>query len=193
MPIGGEAASDEGLMELYQEGDAAAFRTLFNRYEGLLYNFFLRRLGNPADAEDHYQKTFLRLHQARQDYDPSQPFRPWLFTIAYNLFRDELRRRGGFPEVAQAPGQGEAVSPEASPESKAAGRMTAERVREAVLRLPEMQRQVVLMSKFEGLSYGEVARITGQSENAVKQMAHRAFVNLKEALGRSQGGIPDDL
>lgn len=171
-------------MERYQEGDAEAFKSLFERYEGLLYNFFLRRLGNPADCEDLYQKTFMKLHQARESYEPGRPFRPWLFTIAYNLFRDELRRKGTWHKSAYEETEPEAgVQKQESEAEKAAHkRELATRVREAVNRLPEMQRQVVLMSKFEGLSLADISRVTGQTENAVKQMAHRAFLNLREML-----------
>lgn len=169
-------------MARYQEGDSQAFTELFGRYEGLLYNFFLRRLRDPGLCEDLYQKAFLNLHKARDRYDPRLRFRPWFFTIAYNLYRDELKRRsaareepGEAVEFAQAPA-GDA------PESEALGSEAARKVREAVAALPELQREVIELSRYEGLSYAEIGRVTGRTENAVKQAAHRAFEGLREKL-----------
>lgn len=174
--------SDEELMALYQEGNAQAFTELFGRYEGLLYNFFLRRLRDPGLCEDLYQKAFLNLHKARDRYDAGLKFRPWFFTIAYNLYRDELKRRSA---VREELGEGMESAPapaEAAPEAEALGLETSRRVREAVAALPEVQREVIELSRFEGLSYAEIGRVTGRTENAVKQAAHRAFEGLREKL-----------
>jgi len=174
--------SDEELMALYQEGNSQAFTELFGRYEELLYNFFLRRLRDPGLCEDLYQKAFLNLHKARDRYDPELKFRPWFFTIAYNLYRDELKRLSAVREKLKgAVGSGQVLA-EAAPESKALGLETSRKVREAVARLPELQREVIELSRFEGLSYAEIGRVTGRTENAVKQAAHRAFQSLREQL-----------
>lgn len=174
--------SDEELMTLYQEGDAQAFSELFSRYERLLYNFFLRRLREPGLCEDLYQKAFLNLHKARDRYDPRLKFRPWVFTIAYNLYRDELKRRSTIREELREGLESVPAPPEAAPESEALGLETSRKVREAVAALPEAQREVIELSRFEGLSYAEIGRVTGRTQNAVKQAAHRGFVGLRERL-----------
>lgn len=174
--------SDEELMALYQEGDAQAFTELFGRYEGLLYNFFLRRLRDPGLCEDLYQKAFLNLHKARDRYDPRLKFRPWFFTIAYNLYRDEIKRRSAAREDSRENLESSPAPVEAAPESEALGSEAARKVREAVAALPELQREVIELSRYEGLSYAEIGRVTGRAENAVKQAAHRAFQGLREKL-----------
>lgn len=173
---------DEELMARYQEGDSQAFTELFGRYEGLLYNFFLRRLRDPGLCEDLYQKAFLNLHKARDRYDPRMQFRPWFFTIAYNLYRDELKRRSAAREDSREDLESSPAPVEVAPESAALGSEAARKVREAVTALPEVQREVIELSRFEGLSYAEIGRVTGRTENAVKQAAHRALEGLRKKL-----------
>src|SRR5262249_24798989 len=88
---GGRAQNDEVLMLAYAEGDQDAFEELFGRYAARLFNFLLRACGNRAVAEDLFQVTFLRLHQARRNY-VAGTFKAFLFAIALNLLRDERSR-----------------------------------------------------------------------------------------------------
>ena len=85
--------SDEALMADYQRGDATAFEMLFRRYKDRVYGYFVRRFNDREAAEDLFQSTFLRVHRARRDYDTNRPFATWIFAIASNLGRDELKRR----------------------------------------------------------------------------------------------------
>lgn len=68
--------SDETLMAAYRDGDAVAFEELFRRYESRAYGFFLKRTASPERAQDLYQELFLRVHRARDRYDPARPFCP---------------------------------------------------------------------------------------------------------------------
>ncbi|HEX9384404.1 MAG TPA: sigma-70 family RNA polymerase sigma factor, partial [Gemmatimonadaceae bacterium] len=92
-----DGTSDEILMAAYQAGNQDAFGELFERYAGRVYGFLVRRLGDVATAEDLHQEAFLRLHRARDSYNPERPFRAWLFTIVHNLVNDSLRSRRRAP------------------------------------------------------------------------------------------------
>src|SRR5215467_14772428 len=92
--------SDEELMLAYANGDESAFRELFRRYAPMLLRLCTRQVGRPADAQDLVQQTFLQLHRARRDFRADMRLRPWIMTIALNLARDLLRRRGRRPESA---------------------------------------------------------------------------------------------
>src|SRR5258705_1594143 len=84
-------------MAAYQAGNQDAFGELFERYAGRVYGFLVRRLGDVATAEDLHQEAFLRLHRARDSYNPERPFRAWLFAIVHNLVNDSLRSRRRAP------------------------------------------------------------------------------------------------
>jgi RNA polymerase sigma-70 factor (ECF subfamily) len=162
--------TDEALMIAYARGEQAAFDELWRRYAGLLERTMLRRLGSPEDAQDLVQQTFLQLHRARGDYDPQRPFRPWFFTIAFNLqrelFRSRARRPAGTLEVEHG-----ASMPDANP--------AVADVRRALGSLPAETREVIVLHWLEGLSFGEVASLVGASEGAVKVRAHRGYVLLR--------------
>jgi RNA polymerase sigma-70 factor (ECF subfamily) len=87
-------------MRAYLAGDAAAFEAIYRRYSRRVYGFFFRALGERATAEDLLQKTFLKLHRARAKYQAGKELGGWIFRIAFNLYRDELRRRRRRPEKA---------------------------------------------------------------------------------------------
>jgi RNA polymerase sigma-70 factor (ECF subfamily) len=80
-------------MARYAEGDLQAFRQIYSRYERRLYNYLLRVSGERDTAAELLQDTFLKLHRERNRYRPGSPLRPWIYTIAANLWRSERRRR----------------------------------------------------------------------------------------------------
>jgi RNA polymerase sigma-70 factor (ECF subfamily) len=189
-PHGPEAAAaetDEALMLRYRDrDDERAFEALFMRYAGRLQAFF-SRFGDRAasDAGDLLQKTFLQLHRARKDYEPGRPVRPWLYTIALNVRREEGRSRMRSREVAldlQDPGVREpSVEPQVS---SASDRL----LRRALGELSEIQREVITLHYFEGLSFPEIAEMLGATVSAVKVRAHRAYGELRRLLGEPERG-----
>lgn len=174
-------------MLAYRAGDAAAFETLFQRYQRRIYNYFLRHLGDWTVAEDLFQKTFLRLHEARGRYQPTAAFATWLYTIATNLLRDELARRGSSPklepvaeDVPAEPVHGAAGG---SPERRVAAAEVRDRIRAAVRRLPAEQREAFILGKYEGRPSREIAAILGCTEGAARVRIHRAIKTLRMSLG----------
>jgi RNA polymerase sigma-70 factor (ECF subfamily) len=177
----GRDVPDETLMARYADGDEEAFGTLFERYEPRAYVFFLKRTWSPERAQDLYQELFLRVHRARDRYDPQQPFTPWFFKIANRLLVDDYRRAFRSHEVpledreprTSAPGSEEVV----------ADREYAALVLGALS--PE-ERHVVLSAKVQGIGYPELAEHLGKSVEAVKKMASRAIQRLRS-------GAPPDV
>jgi len=177
--------SDEELMAQYQKSDMNAFNLLYMRYEKKIYNYFLKRLNNPERSAELFQDTFLKLHQYRNRFDPNLPFRVWLFTIASNIAKNEYKRAARTREVFET----EEVDYEIiqddrleSPESTLERKELSEKIKESLQSLPESQREVIVLSKYEGLSYAEIAKITNSSVGAVKQKAHRGFASLRGKL-----------
>ncbi len=174
--------SDEKLMRMYAAGDPLAFESLFSRYEKRIYNFFLRRLQDTDRAADLFQEAFLRLHRNRHNFDPRRSFAAWFYTIANNLVRDELRMKRGIQFEAIEVEDTLPASGEATPEESRAMTEIGEKVDRALKVLPEPQREVLLLSRFEGLSHKEIAEIAGRSQVAVRQLLYRALQNLRRQL-----------
>ncbi len=173
---------DEDLMEMYAGGDVSAFQELFSRHEKKLYNFFLRRLGDPEKAADLFQELFLRLHRNRGRFDSRQSFATWFYTIANNLVIDELRLRRGiqFEAVQEEEHLPESTLP--TPEESMAFTEIKKRIESAIEILPESQKEVLVLARFEGLNHSEIAQIAGKSKIAVRQLLYRALQNLRKQL-----------
>ncbi len=173
--------SDEALMQDYQAGDLSAFDVLYVRYEKRVFSYLLRQIGDPEAAADLFQETFLRLHRSREDYDPNRSFLAWIFTIAGNLVRTEFKRRSSrLDERAET--DVEHIGGGTPTDARAEQAEMADRIRAALDALPQEQRQVILLNKCEGLSYREIAEITRSTAAAVKQMAYRALLGLRNRL-----------
>ena len=172
--------SDEALMLAYRDGDAAAFRVLFERYAPALLRATRRHVRSPEDATEIVQQTFLQLHRARADFDTNQKLRPWLYTICLNLRREHFRRRSRRPEVALiAEDRLDCASAPHDP-------LVSERMRQvraAVDALPAGQREVIALHWFQDMPFKDVASAVGASVTAVKVRAHRGYERLRATLG----------
>lgn len=170
-------------MRRYAAGDVSAFRALYSRYEKRIYNFFVRRLGNPDRASDLFQEAFLRLHGNRHRFDSRQSFAAWFFTIANNLVRDDLRGRRGIQFQDLEEEELSLASPGAGPEQMMELSELKEKIESALATVPDAQKEVLLLSRFEGLRHSEIAEITGRSEVAVRQLLYRVLRNLRREFG----------
>jgi RNA polymerase sigma factor (sigma-70 family) len=172
-------------MALYAEGDGAAFRRLFELMAPRIRAFFLRSFADAAVADDLTQATFLKLHSARVSYRADRPLKPWVFTIAAGVRCDELRRRYRMPRHV---GEADLESAEAAlvadtpdqDQSNDAGRTEA--VRDAIKRLPESQRVVVHLHRYEELTFEQIAEVLGTTSGAVRVRASRAYERLRQEL-----------
>ena len=171
-------------MAAYVSGDRRAFEQLFARLAPRLHRFFRRSFGTEATADDLLQQTFLKLHRARDTYDPSMRVAPWAFAIASRVRLDEFRRRkrlaeDGDEEALARADEARALDP---PSDGGLDGDTADAVRRAVDALPESQRVVIHLNRFEGMTFAEIARVLGTTEGAVKLRAFRAYATLRQAL-----------
>jgi RNA polymerase sigma-70 factor (ECF subfamily) len=177
---GGEAESpaepDEALMARFIEGDPGAFEVLFQRYSQPIYGYLLRMVGTAAQAEDLTQVTFLSVLRSRDRFRPGALFRPWLYAIATNAARDQHRRRRPEDPIEQAASETTDTLADVDP-------LQREAVRKALEQLPESQRVPIVLHRYEGLSFAEIAEAVGATETAVKVRAHRGYEKLRELLG----------
>ncbi len=175
---------EESLMLGYISGDRGAFQRLFNRLAPKVYGFFMRSFGDAAVADELLQTTFLNVHRFRATYRTGMPVRPWLFTIAANVRQDELRRRyrskEDYDEAALAHAD-RSRSVEAARQGEESER--AERVRAALEKLPEAQRTIVHLHRYEGLTFPQIGEMLGITALAVRARAFRAYEQLRKELG----------
>ncbi len=164
-------------MEQFAQGDARAFDTLFTRHAPAIRGFLHRMTGQRAAADDLTQATFLSLLRARGRYVTGAKFKPWLYAIATNAARD-WRRRGSHESVTE-----DGATPDGAAEPTLLADPGLEKVVRAALdQLPDAQREAIVLHRFEGLSYAEIAETAGVTESAVKVRAHRGAEVLRQLL-----------
>ena len=185
-----DTAGDDALMSLAARGDSRAFRVLFERWAPRVQAFLARALSNRADAEDLTQETFVRVYRAARRYVPEGRFAAFVFRIAGNLARQEVRRRrvrGWFLGISGEPDDESVLASLPAPagfdpEGSLRDAETRAALARALSRLPERQRAAVLLRYFEGLSVRDVAAALGKSEHAAESLLARGTAALRSAL-----------
>ncbi len=183
------ARSDVQLMLDVKAGDELSFELLLKKYRTPLVNFLYRMVKDQAAAEDLAQEVFLRVYRARKEYSPSAKFTTWLFRIATNLALNAIRD-GRYRQmqisIDTPRDEDEPVIEIAAQETRADDRLIErernEMIRGAILALPEKQRVAVILHKYEEMDYGQIGRILGCSESALKSLLFRAYETLRVQL-----------
>lgn len=173
-----QRCSDRELVEAAATGDQAAFDLLFARHRTTVERAASRVLGDPAEAQDAVQLTFVKTWRAADRLDPARPFGPWVRTVARRVAIDLVRSRTRRERVDRHD-----VEHEESAEISCALITERERVRRAVDQLPELEQQVVLLTYFGGLTHLEAAEWLGIPVGTVKSRSHRAHRHLFHLLG----------
>ena len=186
---------DVRLMMRVRDDDAGAFEELVRRYQGRLVRLFHHIGPSREVAEDLTQEVFLRIYRSRAKYEPGAKFATWIFTIAGNVARNAARTHGRRKEVIEADtrrgrddSEGNLLTKMAldasglMPARLVEGEERAELVRQAVDKLGERQRMALMLSRFENMSYVEIAEAMDLTSKAVKSLLSRARVNLRDAL-----------
>ncbi|HSN90268.1 MAG TPA: sigma-70 family RNA polymerase sigma factor [Anaeromyxobacteraceae bacterium] len=177
---------DAALMLAFQRGDAAAFRTLYRRHARAMVAFCHHFIRDAARAEELAQDVFVKLYRSAHRYTPRARFRTFLYRVASNTCLNEVRRaEHGVRETGDRDGPGDLdrfASPDASPEQAAEGAALERAVRDLLARLPEKQRAALVLCRFEGMSYEEIAQVLETTVPAVKSLVHRATVAAAQLL-----------
>jgi len=185
--------SDEELLGSFRRGKREAFGVLVRRYQGELFGYLRRYLGDSTLAEDVFQNTFLQVYTKIGKYDPGRPVRPWLYTIATHQAIDALRRQGRQQAVSleqeRVNGTGDELhylldmleSRGPDPLEHSQGEEMRQLVRTSVNRLPDFLKQVVILAYYQGLKYKDIADIMDIPVGTVKSRLHAALLRLQEA------------
>ena len=184
---------DVRLMLAVRDDNASAFEELVARYQGRLLTVLRHLVGSPEQAEDLAQEVFLRVYRARKTYQPGAKFATWLYTIANHAAANALRSQSRRHEVTLQPRDSGPLGAhpldtlaQASSSQMPARQLDKLEMREIVRMsldaLNERQRMAILLSKFEGMSYGDIAEVMEISPQAIRSLLSRARENLREVL-----------
>ncbi len=177
------ALDDSAVVAAFLGGEERAFQELAERYQTRLLNFVYRTIGDRERAEDLVQEVYIRVYRHMHRFDRSKKFSTWIYTIASNLAKNELRNRSRNPLVLfqtiknnwtddDRPLQFEDAT--TRPDDLYRKRHLRALVEESVAKLPEHHRQVFILRELEGKSYEEIAEITDCNLGTVKSRLNRA-------------------
>ncbi|MEZ6184960.1 MAG: sigma-70 family RNA polymerase sigma factor [Planctomycetota bacterium] len=180
-----KTATDDALMGRLRRGSPpardAAFRELVRRHARGL-RAYVAPIAGPAQADDVIQETFLRVYQHRQRYEAGPAsFRTWAYRIARNLALNRRRKEQRVRPLEDV-GSGRLVAAGKGPEAKLTAQLEGDALRAAIEGLGRSDREVVTLRFQRGLSYSEIAEVTGASPAAVKQRTWRALKRLRDTL-----------
>ncbi len=189
----GRLGIDAAVLQL-RRGDPDALATLMARYQNRVYRYLLRLVRQPADAEDIFQQTWLRVAEKIRSFDTSRNFDAWLFTVARNLAFDHLRRLR--PSSLDQPAGGD------SPEDTMASRLAsddpgpfdqllaterASHLAGALERLPLSYREVLSLRFEEEMKLEEIAIVLSAPLSTVKSRLRRSLEQLRNMLDTGNG------
>ncbi len=176
-----EQLEDSALMLRYQDGDAAAFDTLYARHNDSLYRYLLRLSLNHATAEDLFQEAWGKIINARKTYRPTAKFSTYLFRVAHNCFIDHLRRnKRHLAEINIDPDL--SPSDHDAPDQLAEKHLFRKRLNRSLAELPDDQREVFLLREEASLSIDDIAKVTGVNRETAKSRLRYAMRKLRAAL-----------
>src|SRR5687768_11051619 len=185
------ALDDAAVVTAFLDGEERAFGELVERYQTRLLNFIYRTIGDREKAEDLVQEVFIRVYRHLHRFDRSKKFSTWIYTIASNLAKNELRNRSRNPLVLfqtirknwqddDRPLQFEDSS--TRPDDLYRKRHLRELVESSVAQLPEHHREVFVLRELEGKSYEEIAEITETNLGTVKSRLNRARTSFADII-----------
>ncbi len=185
-------SDEQAMWRVQSQDDADAFARLVERWEGPIQRLCTRMIGDAHRAEDLAQEAFTRLFLKRKTYQGTARFSTFLWRIALNLCFDELRRSKRRGETSLEGPEGEVVhalraicANEPAPDVLLAAQERAELVRQALLRLSEGYRSVVVLRHYEDLKFREIADVLEIPEGTVKSRMAEALALLHQYLSRS--------
>jgi len=182
--------SSEDLMARIANGDDDAFEILVNRHQTSILNLIYRFIGDRTQPKDLAQEVFFKVWQSAKSYKPEAKFTTWLYRITTNLCFNELkssRRKKWFSFSRSDDQSGDTIEetlPDTAPsaEDLLIEKERSRQISDALQSLPENQRMALILKRYDGLSYQEIAQIIGCSVSAVESLIVRAKKTLQEKL-----------
>jgi len=183
---------DEGeIIDRVLGGDREAFAVLVDAYKGPVFSLALRMTGSAQDADDLTQESFLRAFQSLGRFRAGERFFPWLYTVSLNVIRNHLRKVKALLEEAVGKGMPDATDPRDDPADETVARERRLRLQRYLLRLPLPVREAMVLRFYEGLSFEDVAAVTGETIGSAKMKVYRGLEKIR-AMMEADGFVDDE-
>lgn len=168
--------TDEKIMYEVKSGQLSALTELFGRYNVPLYNFFLKLTMDTTTSEDLTQNLFYRIIRYRHTFsNTTGTFKSWIYQMARNLHADHCRQKQRIAEVVNQTNYEEVTDKE-----EGFNEMDFEKLKHALQKLGAVDRELIVLSRYEGLKYAEIAKMKNMSLSSVKVQIHRAIKLLRQ-------------
>lgn len=189
--------TDEDLMKLCQDGDESAFEVLFQRYETQALSFIHRLIGDQSRTEALGQEAFLRIFKDAKSYQYPRSFTTWFYTIVRNLCKNELRWRSRHPTVSIEENIGHSDHSGSDRASRIGDMLRSDstdpleamvlrerniRLERAMDELPDLERDILILNRFQGLKYREISEIVGVPIGTVRVRIYSALETLRKSI-----------
>jgi len=180
--------NDEDLIRLYDEANEEALSVIFKRHKEGLFNFALRFVGNRADAEDAVSHAFTMVCEKRYINKPGASFKTWIYTVARNICLTKIRSKKRFFPLWSHKNDSEheeaidVIDPNIIARDQLDQKELSVIVQKAISKLPEEQKEALILREYQGFTYEEIAKVLNCSLDKVKILIFRARQQLKELL-----------
>lgn len=179
--------TDEDVIRKFQQGDLVAFDVVVARYKEQLINYVYTFVGDKSDAEDIVQDTFVKIYRFKQSYKNIAKFSTWIYTVAGNLAKSELRKRKRqqlYPISSLGNGdkEFEAVETRINSDEMTDSSVKKDLIKRAIQTLPEHYQEVIRMREIDNMSYEEIADLTRLPIGTVRSRISRARIRLQNKL-----------
>ena len=181
------ALTDEKIMDYVRNGRLSDLTELFNRYNVAVFNFFLKLTADRQKSEDLTQNLFYRIIRYRESFQPDKgSFKSWMYQMARNMHADFCKQEKKVKHIVKDSLHfNENETPAAAEQSV---EENYERLHSALAKLGPVDRELIVLSRFEGLKYREISKIKNMSEGSVKVQIHRAIKELKQLYFNQKEG-----
>jgi RNA polymerase sigma factor (sigma-70 family) len=165
-------------------GNLSELSELFERYQVKIYNYFLRQTFDKAASEDLTQNLFYRIIKYRHTYRAGEgSFKSWIYQLARNIHFDYCKQQRRMPDHVR---MGDGDPDQGTQKAESFVEDDFERLEQAMMQLQPEHRELILLSRFQGLRYSEISRIRGSSVTAVKVQMYRAMKHLRDIYYKTQ-------
>jgi len=172
-------------------GDREAFAVLVDAYKGPVFSLAFRMTGSTQDADDLTQESFLRAFQSLGRFRAGERFFPWLYTVSLNVIRNHLRKAKALPEGAAGNAVPETSDPSGDAAYAAIGRERGRRLQGYLLRMPVPVREALILRFYEGLSFEDIASVTGDKLSSAKMKVYRGLKKIRVMM-EADGFVDDE-
>jgi RNA polymerase sigma-70 factor (ECF subfamily) len=180
---------EPALLNQVHQGNQEAFTQLVETYQRPVYNLCYRMLGDPEEAEDASQETFLRVYKNIKHYDADRPFSTWLLSIAAHLCIDQLRKRRMVVISMDTTPYLDPADGSPGPEAAFYLKEDQGRVQALLKTLNPHDRAAVIMYYWYDFSYDEIAKTLSLTPSAVKSRLHRARLTMAQSWSNQEGNV----